>query len=64
MLLINYNYSLTENVLSTVNKLKTAAEILCCQAEKLNVNVFIILLTLLFYLHQLCFCLLLCHYSE
>jgi len=29
-LLINYNYSSAKNVLSTINKLKMTAEILCC----------------------------------
>ena len=63
-LLISYDYLSAENVLSTVKKLKMTAEILCCQAEKLNVDVFIALLTSLSYLYQLCFCLSSHCYSE
>jgi len=62
MLLINYNYSLTENVSSAVNKLKMTAEILCYQVKKLNVNAFIALLISSSHLCQLhshsslCYC--------
>jgi len=63
-LLFSYNYSSIKNVLSTVNKLKITAKILCHQAEKLNINIFITLFTLLFCLHQLHSYLLLHHYNE
>ena len=61
---VSYNYLSAENVLSIVNKLKTAAKIFCCWAEKLNINVFIALLTSLLCLHQLYSHSLLCHCSE
>jgi len=64
MLLVSYNYSLIENVLSAVDKLKMTAEILCHQAKRLNISVFIALLVLLSYLHQLHSHLLLHHCSE
>jgi len=64
MLSVNYNYLSTEIVLSAVNKLKITVKILCHQAERLNISAFVALLTLLFYLCQLCFCLLSHHYSE
>ncbi len=53
-LLISYDYLSAENVSSTVNKLKMTAKILCCQAERLNVDVFVALLVLLSHSHQLC----------
>ncbi len=64
ILLTDYNYLLIKNVLSAINKLKITVKILCCWAEKLNINTFITLLMLLLCLCQLCFCLLLHYYSE
>ncbi len=64
MLSADYNYLLTENVLSTINKLKMTVKILCCQAEKLNVDAFIALLASLSHLCQLHSHSSLCHCSE
>ncbi len=63
-LLISYNYSSAENVLSTVDKLKMTVKILCCWAERLNISMFVVLLASSSYLHQLHSHSSLHHYSE
>jgi len=60
----DYNYSSAENVLSTADKLKIAAEILCCQVKRLNVSVLVALLALSSHLCQLHSYSLLHHCSE